>query len=589
MKSTFINDVIDLFDWYKSSHSIKEAYLKSMELTNGSCLIPISHFHLKDELLIADLTDWRNRNVTAYPTQFTATVQTTRKWLLEGVLKNEGRILFLVVDKFGSCLGHIGFNNCLSEDLSFEIDNVVRGRQGVPGLFSSAMTRLCDWAESNFPLDKLHLRVMGDNFKAIRFYEKLGWQVIREIPLKRVISAERTDFIEISSDGLSDSYDASMLRMEYQRSISVGAKMILTAGPSISAMEASFAFEAASTGWNSEWSGYLSKFEDEFAEYVGVDYAIATSSCTGALHIALMALEIGPGDEVIVPDQTWVATAKAVQYVGATPVFADVELDTWNLDPASVESKITTKTRAIMPVHMYGHPTRMDPILDLAHRYGLKVVEDAAPAIGAEWQGRRCGSFGDFAGFSFQGAKLLVTGEGGMLVTSDGDLYERAKKVWDQGRNPAKAFWIDAPGVKYKMANVQAAVGLGQLRRIDALIAMKRRVFSWYQERLSDIPGVYLNEEVDGAKSIYWMSSIRLDQNLKVGRDELISILKAKNIDTRPVFPAISQYPIWGKNLAPQPNAALIGAQSINLPSGVCLKQQEVDYVCSAIREIIEE
>jgi len=276
-----------------------------------------------------------------------------------------------------------------------------------------------------------------------------------------------------------------------------------------------------------------------------------------------------------------------VRYVGATPVFADIELDSWNIDANSVENLITNKTKAIMPVHMYGHPARMDAIVDLAKKYDLHIVEDAAPAIGAEWKGQRCGTFGDFAGFSFQGAKLLVTGEGGMLVTSNKDLYEKAKKIWDQGRNPNKVFWIDADGVKFKMSNVQAAVGLGQIQRADELIEMKRRVFSWYEEGLADVPGIHLNKEVEGARSIYWMSSIYLDQSIDMSREDLIGSLRNQNVDTRPVFPAISQYPIWPRKQEPQPTALLVGQRAMNLPSGVCLRRDEVMYACEKIRAIL--
>jgi perosamine synthetase len=306
------------------------------------------------------------------------------------------------------------------------------------------------------------------------------------------------------------------------------------------------------------------------------------------MQSALMALDIGPGDEVIVPDQTWVATANAVRYVGATPIFADVEIDTWNIDASSVEKLITNKTKAIMPVHMYGHPARMTNLMQLANRYDLKIVEDAAPAIGAEWQGKRCGSFGSFAGFSFQGAKLMVTGEGGMLVTNDKDLYQKAFKIWDQGRNPSRTFWIDEDGVKFKMSNIQAALGLAQLERVDELIEMKRRIFSWYEEGLEGLPNVLLNKEVEGARSIYWMSSIRLEPSSPVSRDNLMKELKSRNIDSRPVFPAISQYPIWPVKQEPKPIAFLIGNQAINLPSGVCLTKDQVMYVANQIKEILK-
>lgn len=412
--------------------------------------------------------------------------------------------------------------------------------------------------------------------------------------LRKVIGFENLKVI------VSDSYADRILSfpehysLESERIYSVGfsgqpgEKLILTAGPSISSREAFYSHDAALNGWNSKWSHYLDRFEKTFAEFVGSKYAISTSSCTGALQIALMALDIGPGDEVIVPDQTWVATAKAVRYVGATPIFADIELDSWGLDAKSVEVKISANTKAIMPVHMYGNPARMDALRTLADKHGLYIVEDAAPAIGATWQNKVCGTFGEFGCFSFQGAKLLVTGEGGMLVTDNEDLYIKAKKIWDQGRNPSKVFWIDDEGVKFKMSNVQAAIGLGQIERANELIAMKRRIFSWYEEGLSGVEGISLNKEVEGAKGIYWMSSIRLDENLKITRDELIKELKDRNVDTRPVFPAISQYPIWDKPQSEMPVASLVGRQSINLPSGVCLHRDEVSYICKQIREIIE-
>jgi len=589
MKSVDYEQVIaSTFDFYKSATNLKEAYLRSIDLGDGFSLIPVSRFHCADGRLISNMAAWRNRFVTAYPTQFKATPDSTSRWLDESVLNQPGRILFLVMDKCGCCFGHIGFNNCINNERSFEIDNVVRGEAGYPGLFSRALDILCTWAYETFPVDDIVLRVMADNSRAIDFYYSLGWSLVREIQLTKRESKDFVSYEEAQSEDQSNSTDGAMLLLRYNQATDIGERMILTAGPSISAMESSFAFDAASRGWNSNWSGYLNAFENEFAAYVGVKYALATSSCTGALHIALVALGVGPGDEVIVPDQTWVATAKAVQYAGAKPVFADVELDTWNLDIAAVKKKITSRTKAIIPVHMYGHPARMDQIMAVAREHGLYVVEDAAPAIGAEWKGQRCGSFGDFACFSFQGAKLLVTGEGGMLVTSNRRLYERAKKVWDQGRNPAKVFWIDDQGLKYKMSNVQAAVGLAQLRRVDGLIAMKRRLFSWYKEGLLGLPGIRLNEEILGARSIYWMTSVFLDETIETSRDDLIGRLKVRNIDTRPVFPAISQYPIWGVDHDSQPTAMLIGDRAMNLPSGVCLKKHEVDHICQVIREELD-
>ena len=222
----------------------------------------------------------------------------------------------------------------------------------------------------------------------------------------------------------------------------------------------------------------------------------------------------------------------------------------------------------------------------IAREHNLRVVEDAAPSIGAEVLGRRTGSFGDFAAFSFQGAKLAVTGEGGMLVTNDDALYERALSIWDQGRKPG-TFWIQSNGLKYKMANTLAAIGLGQLERNDAMVEAKRRIFRWYEEGLAGVPGVKLNREMPWARSIYWMTSLLLDEGASLSRDGLRDALKQRKVDSRPVFPAISQYPIWPVRQAPQPTASRIGERAINLPSGVCLRREEVDYVCRCLRDIL--
>jgi perosamine synthetase len=580
------NAVASNFSFLKAAADSRSAWLRAIQVGDDGFLLPVCEMHLTDEDLLRKLTEWRNANVKVYPTQFNATVESTRAWMKDRLLGVEDRMLFLVVSKVGDVLGHIGFNACINPEHLFEIDNVVRGESsGHKGMFSAAMKALIEWARKTVPVDGFFLRVMDDNPHAIAFYKRNDFQESGRIPL---VKEEKSGFTSWQEAAASENSEKYFVRMQWVDSRKVGESLILTAGPSISAKEAVYAYDAAQNGWNSNWSKYLTTFEKKFAEYVGVKYAMATSSCTGALQIALMALDIGPGDEVIVPDQTWVATANAVRYAGAIPVFADVELDTWNLDAKSVESLITAKTKAIIPVHMYGHPARMTGLLEVAERYGLPIVEDAAPAIGSEWMGKRCGSFGKFGAFSFQGAKLMVTGEGGMLVTDDDKLYEKALKIWDQGRNPKKSFWIDADGVKFKMANVQAAVGLGQLERVDELIEMKRRLFSWYEEMLDGCPTITLNKEVKDARSIYWMSSIRVDEAAPVSRDDLIKTLRQRNVDTRPVFPAISQYPIWPRQQAPQPTAMRIGAQAINLPSGVCLAKDEVAYVAKQVRALLE-
>ncbi len=362
-------------------------------------------------------------------------------------------------------------------------------------------------------------------------------------------------------------------------------KMILTAGPSITEKEVEYVKDAAENGWNENWNKYINKFEAKFAGYTGSKYAMATSSCTGAMHLSLLALGIKKDDEVIIPDLTWVATASVVKYVGANPVFVDVDENTWTLDPQKLRKAITAKTKAIIPVHLYGHPAKMDEIMDIANEYDLLVLEDAAPAIGALFSGKYVGTFGNVGAFSFQGAKMVVTGEGGMIVTDDDLLMKKIHKVADHGRSKTHwhAFWIDEIGYKYKLSNIQAALGLAQIERVNELIRKKRLIFNWYFSRLKDIEGLSLNKEAAWAKSTYWMTSIYLKSEFRVNRDELIHLLKKDLIDTRPVFPKISKYPMWLEYN--NPIAEHIGNNAINLPSGYNLSEETIDYICNRIKK----
>jgi perosamine synthetase len=570
----YCRSVTKIFSFLKKSDSIREAYLNAIEIDESGFLVPFCKRHLNDLNLFKNISDLILANKSCYPDEVTVKEENIKLWLEKLLTNIDDSILFLVEDNIGHLKGLVGFSNCQNKSLLMEVNFISSLDYSFDALFAKGIHQLLKWARITINCDGFITKKLKSATQTQEFYKNIGF------------SSQNIVNLSIDSsvpDGNNVEY------LFYNENKKIGESLILTAGPSISQLESTYAFDAAANGWNNSWSKYLTLFENEFTKYVDAKYALATSSCTGALQIALMALDIGEGDEVIVPDQTWVATANAVRYVGATPVFADVELDSWNLDPSSVEALITDRTRAIMPVHMYGHPTRMTKILEIAKKYDLKIVEDAAPAIGAEWEGKRCGSFGDFAGFSFQGAKLLVTGEGGMLVTSNEELFLKAKKIWDQGRNAnsSRAFWIDSEGVKFKMSNVQAAVGLGQLQRADELIEMKRRIFSWYEEELGDLDCLKLNKEVEGARSIYWMSSLFVKENAKCSRDEMMSSLKEKNIDTRPVFPAISQYPIWNTGQKPQPIATLIGDNSINLPSGVCLSHEEVKYVAKSIRSLV--
>ena len=576
------------FAFLKQTTRLDDLWAKSIPLEDDSgYLIPVCEIHASDENLIAKLADWRAENAFAYPSQFPVTIEGTKKWLRTRLLDVEDRLLFLVVDKHGETIGHLGYASSVNNQAEMEIDNVVRGvANSSPGIMSMAMNSLLNWAEEMMAPQQIFLRVFSDNEHAINFYRKLGFRDDVLLPLRKQIDGVA---IYYNSVVLNDTIepDKHFLKMVYKpEQVVNGDELILTAGPSISAREASYALDAARYGWNHEWNKYIKRFEETFAEYLGVKYALSTSSCTGALHISLAALGIGSGDEVIVPDITWVATANAVLYVGATPIFADIDKNHWCMDPSSFESLITERTKAVIPVDLYGHPAPWDKILEIARKNNLFVIEDAAPSMGAEFNGKKVGTFGDIATFSFQGAKMTVTGEGGMLVTNDDELYEKIYTILDQGRVPG-TFWIAHNGLKYKMSNIQAALGLGQTERIDELVEAKRRIFSWYVEGLAGVPHIQLNHEMPWARSIYWMSSLLISEEAKLTRDQLREELRKRNVDTRSVFPAISQYPIWPKRQATPPTAQMIGNQAMNLPSGVCLKREQVDYICRCIHELL--
>jgi perosamine synthetase len=331
----------------------------------------------------------------------------------------------------------------------------------------------------------------------------------------------------------------------------------------------------------------LRRFERAFAAYVGTRFALATSSGTGALHLGLVGLRVGMGDEVLVPEVAGVATANAVRYTRATPVFVDIDPETWCLDPDSARRAITSRTKAIVPVHLYGHPADMESLTHLAREFGLKVLEDVAPAVGAEVGGRKAGSLGDLACFSFQGARLMTTGEGGMLVTNDEALFERVKLLADHNhpsRDPS------AISYKYTMSNLQAALGLAQLERLEEMIAKKRLIHRWYRERLRGVAGMRLNVERPWARNVSWMTSVVLDSGTGISRDGVMASLSRRQIGCRPFFPPLSSLPMFysrTERADRNPVAYRVAGQGINLPSGHNLTEEDVDRVCAALRETL--
>lgn len=368
---------------------------------------------------------------------------------------------------------------------------------------------------------------------------------------------------------------------------SVREKIAITK-PSITDLEISYVTDAITTGWGSRCYDYIYRFEKQFAAYQQTDYALATSSCTGAIHLALMALGVKAGDEVIVPDITWIASIEPVLYIGAKPVFVDVLPDSWCIDPVSIEKAITPKTKAIIVVHLYGNAVEMDKIMDIASRHNLVVLEDAAEGLGTEYKGKKAGSIGHAGVFSFHGTKTVVTGEGGMLVTGSKEVWERAKILNDHGRNPKdnKTFWMKEYGYKYKMSNLQAALGCAQIERVDELVDRKRLIFSWYRELLKGFPCV-LNPEPSYTKNSYWMPTMVIDKKISFDRDQFFAHMKECNIDSRPFFYPLTSLPMFEDK--PENTVSYdIYYRAINLPSYHDLKHEDAAYVIDCLKKFIQ-
>ena len=360
---------------------------------------------------------------------------------------------------------------------------------------------------------------------------------------------------------------------------------IPVAEPYIGKKEVDYVTQAVASGWVSSKGGFIVKFEKDFAEYCGVKYGVAASSGTGALHLALAALDIGPGDEVIVPALTYVSTADVVRYVGATPIFVDVDEYHWGLDMTML-AKITPMTRAIMAVHLYGHPCDLgSPVLaSIVDQFDIHIIEDAAEAHGAELDGDKVGSLGDVGCFSFYGNKIITTGVGGMCVTNDERLADRIRFLNKQAM--VKPYTHTEVGFNYGMTNLQAALGCAQLERLDEFVAKKQQIARWYRRGLRGLERkgkVTLHPNADWATCVYWMYSVLVKAAFGMSRDDLMVALKTEGIETRPFFGVIPYFPHY-RDGGRYPIAERLANEGINLPSSVNLKKEQVSYICEVIR-----
>jgi len=364
-------------------------------------------------------------------------------------------------------------------------------------------------------------------------------------------------------------------------------KRIPIAEPCLGAAELDNVTKAVESGWISSAGSFVAEFEEAFSRYCGVEFGVATSSGTTALHLALVALGIHEDHEVLVPSLTFAATANAVVYTGAKPVFVDSHSDYWCLDPEKLEDAVTGRTRAVIPVHLYGHPCDMDAILSIAEKHGLLVIEDAAEAHGADYKGRKAGSFGRISCFSFYGNKIITTGEGGMCLTSDVAVAERMRILRDHGMAPNRRYWHDMVGFNYRMTNLQAAIGVAQVARLDEFLVQKRSIWQYYSANLADLEEdglLALPHPQPWAAQSYWLYTVLIRGG--IGRDELIKSLANRGIETRPAFqPLHLMSPYGGGQVLPI--AEELARTGLSLPSSIQLSEEELAVVVDGLRSLL--
>lgn len=369
--------------------------------------------------------------------------------------------------------------------------------------------------------------------------------------------------------------------------------MIPVNEPILDGREKELLIECIESGWISSDGPFVEQFERGFAEYIGVDSGISVASGTAALETALFSAGISAGDEIIMPSFTIISCALAAIRFGAVPVLVDVEPETWNMNTADIESRITPKTKMIMAVHMYGHPVDMNPILDIAARHGLTILEDAAQVHGAEYEGRKCGSLGHLAAFSFYANKIITTGEGGMVLTSNPEMAQRARNYRNLCFEPGRRFYHEELGANYRMTNLQAAVGIAQLERIDEFVRRKRESGRYYQHCFSSIEGIKTQVEKSWARMVFWMYCIEIDEDTGISAEQMSSALQEMDIGSRPFFtglheqPALLRMGLFHKESFPVTER--ISRQGLYLPSGLNLEKEQIDVIVDVVAEIISD
>jgi perosamine synthetase len=363
-------------------------------------------------------------------------------------------------------------------------------------------------------------------------------------------------------------------------------RVIRVCEPTLEGNEKKYVNQCLDTNWVSSAGSFIREFESQFAAACDAEYGIACANGTAAVHLGIATMDIGPGDEVIIPAFTMIATINAVTYTGATPVLVDSDAATWNMDMNQVEDKITSRTKLVIPVHTYGHPVDMDPLMRLADQYGFSVLEDAAEAHGASYHGRKVGSLGDAAAFSFYANKNITTGEGGMVVTNNGDFARVCRTLRDHAISPERHFWHKFRGFNYRMTNLQAAIGLAQVERFETLVGNRLRNAARYTAQLSEIPGIVTPPQAPGVENVFWMYSVLVTEEFGMSRDELREFLACHGIETRTFFIPMHFQPIYWAMFKGQryPVAERLCQQGFYYPSSASLAPADLDYIVEVTR-----
>lgn len=501
-----------------------------------------------------------------------------------------GRDLYLGL--FGDDARPIGYGMLRGWDDGFEIPSLgiylaAAGRgQGLSRLLMEALHR----AAANQGATRVRLKVYRRNQKALTLYQRLGYVFGAEE------AGQLVGLLDLPANGsprpapsvmpeASPALDVPPSSPHSTRKPPMSIRFPVYR-PRFTGKEREKVLDCIDSTWISSKGKYIAEFEAKFAAFLGVDHALAVSNGTVALHVALEALGIGRGDEVLLPTLTYIASANAITYTGATPVFVDSETDYWQIDPAAIEAKITPRTRAIMPVHLYGHPCDMEAIMAIARKHKLHVIEDCAEAIGTRDNGRLVGTFGDVASFSFFGNKTITTGEGGMVTTGNADLADRISRLKGQGLARDREYWHDLVGYNYRMTNICAAIGSAQMDALAEVIELKQRLAGWYRDALADLP-VAIHGVKPGSFNSYWMVSILTDE--AGDRDPLRAALKAGGVETRPLFWPMHQMDIYARPGESYPRAENLASRGMNLPSYPDLSRDDVGEICSVIAAYYRE